>query len=696
LDIKGLDFNQLLQRDLDDHRVATNLIPYLLRPKKTGPAFFPPIMAVMLPFDGKSPVEKFPTPDSSRATPIDGARFRETRFGSAFRVLRLLSPNSDDDLHPTFKVGRVEWNEERAKLVVLDGQHRAMALLAIDRTLNKSWAHEGAARYSHFYETRVRRLLDEARFEDESYSLDGIEIPVTICWFPDASDTATNPHRAARKLFVDVNKEARTPSEARLTLLSDGELINILTRTLLNRLRAANSPLPLYAVEYDNPEKDVARPVKWTVLSNLNFLKTATEIVVFGPKKYVRDVGSRFGGRKPLGDMDAYMREQLDLVSLFQETIVDDDRRIDRKDIGNQFFPTQHAEKLAERFMATWGRVIFAVLSSLAPYRAHSQALVKTYENWTSEDESLAPLAREALFEGVGMYWTLRSSKQHWDLQREDAKRLGKEAPAKPEIVQVWEMIETGCKKQQDFNATRAHAYLGAASARHVEGANAFFDVANTNACQLGAVMAIATLSWKCAIPVLEVGEFAELVVAAWNNALATSPGGKRDSGSARLLILSKAVANPVNRIRKLDTPLAVYFRYFWLELLRVAAARELLGSRVDSAALDALVGEAREFYLFGYLIPEQEKALEDSGVRTRNIHEKARKIESEKLRGALSHWFELPEAEFEAWLDGVSASRAGRRRRNEEEDEPLPTQVGDDSPAVSLDDLLGELGSPE
>jgi len=55
LDPNQMDFNQLLQRDLDDHRVATDLVPYVLRPKPTGPAFFPPIVAVLLPFSGKTP-----------------------------------------------------------------------------------------------------------------------------------------------------------------------------------------------------------------------------------------------------------------------------------------------------------------------------------------------------------------------------------------------------------------------------------------------------------------------------------------------------------------------------------------------------------------------------------------------------------------------------------------------------------------
>src|SRR5271166_6391446 len=52
-----LDFNQLLQRDLDDHRVAVSLVPYLLKPDLAGPAFFPPIVAIALPFAGQHPAD---------------------------------------------------------------------------------------------------------------------------------------------------------------------------------------------------------------------------------------------------------------------------------------------------------------------------------------------------------------------------------------------------------------------------------------------------------------------------------------------------------------------------------------------------------------------------------------------------------------------------------------------------------------
>ena len=44
LNVDSLDFNQLLQRDLDDHRVATDLIPYIL---EEYPSYMHPVLHIV-------------------------------------------------------------------------------------------------------------------------------------------------------------------------------------------------------------------------------------------------------------------------------------------------------------------------------------------------------------------------------------------------------------------------------------------------------------------------------------------------------------------------------------------------------------------------------------------------------------------------------------------------------------------------
>lgn len=477
---EDLDFNQLLQRDLDDHRVATQLIPYLLRPNPTGPAFFPPIVAVLLPFKGMKP-STFPSATAtSTVTDEDGLTWQQTDVGDAFRVRQLATEAGG--LHRR-KVGQLWWNDVSSRLVVLDGQHRAMALLAIERTMGHSWQKSGGERYRYFYEEPVASLVASSGID-----LNNVEVPVTVAWFPDQLGEEHRPHAAARKLFVDVNKEARQPSESRLILLSDAELLNVLTRSLLTSLRndKTGDYLPLYAVEYDNPEVNTSRPARWSVLTNIHLLKNCVSRLVFGPPKYLTDVTLRIGSREGEAERDAFMRGQLQIdTDLLPPLVSEDGFSYPRDEIGNRKFPLGDADRLVDRFLETWGSSILTLFSQVEPYAAHSRALTAIKEKWLT-DEAVSSLAYDALFNGVGMYWTLRDSSEFY--RREQQLAIGKSKTAKPDIVKAWELITA---KQTDFVTHRSVEYLGSSAKASLEKSEDAFQVMNTHACQLGSTFAV-------------------------------------------------------------------------------------------------------------------------------------------------------------------------------------------------------------
>jgi hypothetical protein len=650
ISVEKLDFNQLLQRDLDDHRVVEGLVPYLLerREVEVGPSFFPPIMAVLLPFGAANvPVDNFPAADfeSTVKDPELGVDFHEVRFGPAYRVQKLVEPSGS--LH-RIRLGRLHWNEEHAKLVVIDGQHRAMALLAVDRTVNGTWEQSGGGRYRHFYEARVNELIKQSA----NLKLDAIEVPVTVCWFPDLSGPGKDPHKAARKLFVDVNKEARAPSESRLTLLSDTEIINIFTRSLLNRLRQPSPPLPLYAVEYDNPEpdKEASKSVKWTVLTNLFLLKYAVQRCVFGPEEMVRSMGSSLSvaGRPNQKAADGYMRAQLRTDELFQEAIHDGDRTIERHRLGNRVFPRTQVQPLVDRFMERWGEAILTVLGGLGPYAAHSRALTVLRDTWLTDD-AMSRLARDALFEGVGLYWTIADSYQAWESRCAEARATKMMAePPKTDIVRVWEIIR---EKSKPFDRIRAKEYLGLkkdlpdtedeTNSVLLKNLATFYRTVNTNACQLGALLGFAGVYHRAKLHEATHMGVASALVQAWNAALASS---RTKTESRHLVLASKsAIEKPLNRLPKLDTPFATYFRYFWLQLLSLDEARKELESYVDLASLDEMIEEARSHYA-QFLFSEQEKIERgaDADATKEEIADRARRKVVKELSESLSHWFAL------------------------------------------------------
>jgi hypothetical protein len=639
LDTSVLDFNQLLQRDLDDHRIATELIPYILSQQSLGPAFFPPIVAVLLPFDAYERIDTFPPaqkPDVLAGT--YDSLYSVVAHGDAYKVERLWDEDKNDFHDLT--LGRLLWNDENAKLVVIDGQHRAMALLAIERTLNKTWLGSSGEKFRYFYEHRVRELVKD----DSGAVINNLEFPVTICWFEDTS----HPHEAARKLFVDLNKNARPPSEARLILLSDSELTNVFARSMLNQLRSDSDSLPIYAVEYDNPEAEYYQPVRWSVLTNLNLLKYAVRYTVFCPDKLIRVKDARFGGRLPESDMDARMRSQLDLASFMPET-VDDGKIIERSDVGNKYFPKSYRSELEDTFRLGWGSAIIHLLSSILPYQCHWRALKKMKEDWTPGD-SVSSLAHEALFSGMGMYWTLRDSHEHWRQQVREANAQKAQPPTKPDIAGAWEALEM---KKADFETRRCVEYTGSSGENRIQECNDMFEDMNTHACQLGVMLTLTTIAEDNAVSGPSLNNLAVVLVQSWNAALTYNVVQSRD----RRMIMSRRISKPLNRIGKMDTPLAVHFRYFWLELLCTNEARVIHAGHIDADKLISRRDNSRSNY-YQYLINEQKKAFErlNPDWSPAKISKAATESATKDLRASLKFWLLISDDEYSGWLQALSS----------------------------------------
>jgi hypothetical protein len=135
------------------------------------------------------PVDYYPNVvrDKTSFTDHDKTHWQQTQYGNAFRVLKLAKDATASSLHP-IKLGRLEFNTALNKLVVIDGQHRAMALLAIRRTVDKDWESKGN-RYRFFYEKRINELL----LKYPSVDLMSVEFPVCICWFPDLRGCLRSP-----------------------------------------------------------------------------------------------------------------------------------------------------------------------------------------------------------------------------------------------------------------------------------------------------------------------------------------------------------------------------------------------------------------------------------------------------------------------------------------------------------------------
>lgn len=686
LDLKQLDFNQLLQRDLDDHRVAQKLVPYVLRPQPTGPAFFPPIVVALLPFDGKDPKDQFPEMATIPLAEDHLGHWSGYALAPAFKFEKSVQKGGEDF---EIRIGRLSWNPERAKLVVIDGQHRAMALLAIDRTINNTWPGTGE-KYRHFYEPVIKDILSDLKAQGKNVDFSNVEFPVNICWFPKLIHPTDSQQKAARKLFVDLNGNAKPPSISRLMLLSDSELLNIFSRRLLNEFRQDDGSVPIYAIEYDHPDRFASTPGKWSVMSSLSIITACVKRSVFGPDRYISKVDTAFGGREPEREMDRFMRDRLQLGEILPEIIEDDERTLKRVEVGNTNFPLSKLTEIEDRFLNSWGQLVIQMLHSLAPYEAHAGALKEMYDGWATGD-SFALLAKDAIFEGVGMYWTLRDSADDFAKRNEIRQLQNQPLLSKTDVVKAWDEID---RKRTEFNGLRAKHYLGKTTPETTLLADDCFKVFNTHACQLGFALTVSTLAYKSNTALNKLPELFAALVAGANAALTSGPSARK---YGRRSVLSRTEKNPLNSIRKMDTPLAPYFRYFWLELLATADAQEKYNQLVKPELVSSLRDEARFFY-FDYIETEAYKALKSTnpGSKDAKLRQRATDAAKDQLRKALDKWFAVPESEFYTWLGKrtLVATPALEVPDTTASDEEEPTSDESTAEEETVDDILKTLPS--
>lgn len=218
---KNLDFDMLLQRDIDEKRIIDEMEPYLVGKHSNGenPAegavFFPPILAAVVPVTDNDIDDYYENEEF-----YEGEREAGREWHGHFRVEYLLNQTVDavpiqafDNVTGNTKTLLVRRNPailkmrlpkgnvgRGVKLVVIDGQHRLVTL----RNLMES--HKGL--------------------------LNGMVLPVCVVYAPQCTKAAAEAHakqqriipkihEVFRRLFVDVNGTMRRVSGHFEHLLND-------------------------------------------------------------------------------------------------------------------------------------------------------------------------------------------------------------------------------------------------------------------------------------------------------------------------------------------------------------------------------------------------------------------------------------------------------------------------------------------
>ena len=270
--IEDLSFDELLQRDIDDSRVAHELIPYLLGTSGNRARFFPPILAVIVPRkkDGTGIEDYYPAPN-------DGEDLKESYEG-LFEIGQTTLDNVEAPM------ATLKYNKQRSAFIIVDGQHRAMAILALHRQLNKDW---GDSNFKKYY-THISVSPQEVNH---------IELPTCIIYFPDLhKDNSSLKEKgidlslACREIFLVVNRSAKRVSKSRELLLDDEDIAAHLMRKTLSTFKKRSDEQArltrIHSISYGDSDTEVGE--REVVSGQLTYssaiaLHKAHRAISFGP-----------------------------------------------------------------------------------------------------------------------------------------------------------------------------------------------------------------------------------------------------------------------------------------------------------------------------------------------------------------------------------------------------------------------------
>ena len=451
-----LEFDEIMQRDIDDARVSSELVPYLLdRKSRDMVKLFPPIVVVVLPTmpNQNRPADKYPTVSVETGTSPEGHDERRTRAGLVGQeVFEFVQPVLDGRT-VNHDLNRLKLNTARTRLVIVDGQHRAMALLALYRNLMQEWSNERRAPYKDFYEEWTPNYIRQ-------FQLDEISLPVMFCTFPELDETYNGDFdlkQAARSIFLTLNKTARKVSESRNRLLDDTDLVALLLRKTLSGIKDRDSrsqgSLRIFNVELDQ-SSDRIKIESAIAITGVNHIYYITEHLLLGQREDVKGINPRTGKFYKRTDLDAYgANRRLDSRNMLGSVLAGATDRT--------YFTREAGRKLADRYSERFGRFVQSFFVRFAPIEAHCRASLWLEQHLIAqENRKLRPI----LFEGQGMN---RVFNAHREVLKEKlkSKEFGGEATKVEEIIRNLDATAVQIRSAIDrFKAERASNFVDTVS----------------------------------------------------------------------------------------------------------------------------------------------------------------------------------------------------------------------------------------
>ncbi len=380
------DMKSLLQRDLDDKRIATELIPYLQGKKSI--AFFPNVLAVISPkdffiLDKNTPYPKFETKenDDRQITSYEGDW-----------VLEILK---DGDGLTSIAELRIDLST--SVIIVLDGQHRANSFRFVSGDFN----NESNRMYANYYS-------DLSPIENYQ-----AELPITFIWFESDNQRDINANIISRELFIDVNNNAKAISRAREILLDDKDPVAVLTGYFYSYLAKEKGfiygQLSVIHSDFDIPEDRPYSKMNVLSLTSPEIIYDLLEKNFFCDKENYNNLGkySATGNKRTI---------QLDTISKFMPNF---HKRIRLDSLNDSYVEEisfngkdkDDINAFKEEFEGSILLIIYRVLNEIVLSKLHLNVSDEINSLYNSEEVTQTKLDiwNDVFCGGEGLYYSFTS-----------------------------------------------------------------------------------------------------------------------------------------------------------------------------------------------------------------------------------------------------------------------------------------------
>lgn len=440
-DFQALGFDEIMQRDIDDARVTTDLIPYLLdSDARDTVKFFPPIVVVVLPVQSRvlRPDPLYPKVVRERVDNDPQRGVAEViRAGSVGAEAFQFEYPIVDEVARQHDLARLKVNTNKVRLVIIDGQHRAMALLAIYRNLRDDWNHARRMPFREYYQEWTKsRIL--------TFDLAEIQLPVVVCTYPGLDADYAGDFdiiRAARTTFLTLNKTARKVSNSRNILLDDRDLISHFLRDSLGHIKQkdvhSSSSMRIWNVELDQyrDRVKIESPVACTGVSHVYY---AIEHMLLDDND-VKGISARSGRFQKRAYVEGSLLRRLDAENLLGRDAASTLKRYT--------YTMAAAKALAGAFHERYGQFLIGVFDTFKPFELHNKAAFEIEKSLAGHTN---PQIRTILFEGQNVGRTFSDYLDH--MIDEERKAKNSDSPLAPEIQSI---LTTLRGTEKSIEATR-------------------------------------------------------------------------------------------------------------------------------------------------------------------------------------------------------------------------------------------------